>query len=100
MQRAFRDERVVVLLAEVPCCMQPASNDAYSLKLSSRIADRLLVDRESLGEVFVGDFLEIILICDLAAGDEETEGEVGGPCDAAVKSGEGVVHEFVKRRRL
>lgn len=97
VQRAFCDECIVVFLTEVPCCVQSTSDDAYSLELCSRVADRLLVDCESLSEVLVRDLLEIVLICNLSAGDEETERKVGGTCDAAVEGGKGVVHELVKR---
>jgi hypothetical protein len=71
VQRAFCDERVVVLLAKVARCVQPARNNANSLELRSRIADGLLIDRESLGEVFVRDFLKVVLVCDLATRDKE-----------------------------
>ena len=71
VQRAFCDERVVVLLAKVTCRVQSARNNANSLELRSRIANGLLIDRESLGEIFVRDFLEVVLVCHLAARDKE-----------------------------
>lgn len=49
-----------------------------------------------MSEEFVRDFLEAVLVRDLATANEEAEGEVGGTGDAGVEGGEGAVHEFVE----
>ena len=73
VQRAFCDERIVVLFAEVPCCVQPTGNDAHSLELRSRVTDCFFVDCEGLCEVLICDFFKVVLICDLPTGDEEAQ---------------------------
>lgn len=73
VQRAFGDECVVVLLAKISCCVQRTGNDTYSLELSSRVADGLFVDCEGLREVLVSDFLEVVLVGNLSAGNKETK---------------------------
>lgn len=100
MERAFRDEGIVVLLAKMSCRMQATRNDAYSLELRSRIADRFFVYCEGLGKKLVCNFLKIALVSNLTTGDEETKSEVCRASNTSVKCGERVVHEFVESRRL
>lgn len=70
MQSAFCNQSVIILLSEMPGGMQSTCYYTDCLELRSRIADRFLVDRESLCEILVCNFLKIILIRDLTASNE------------------------------
>lgn len=100
MKGTLRDQSIVVLLSEVPCCMQCARDNTHGLELCSRIANGLLVNRESLGEVFVCNLLEAILIGDLTASNKEAQREICGAVDTGIKGRERIVHELVQSRRL
>lgn len=73
MQRSLRDQSIVILLSKASCSLKGTSQNTYSLELRSRVADRIFIDRECLGEELVAEFFKAGLIRDLAAGDEETE---------------------------
>lgn len=104
MQRALRNQCIVVLPAETPCAMQSPRNTADSLVLGSRIADALLVHRKRLREELVAHLLEACLVGDLARRQEQAEaefGDRGGERGGArrgfcVEGGEEGVEEFVK----
>ena len=85
MQRAFSYERIIIFLGKVPSLMQCASNNANGLKLSTGIADGFFVHSECLGEEFVGNFLMVGLVRDLAACDEEAECHVVEAVDACIE---------------
>lgn len=70
MQRALGDEGIVVLLAEVARLVEGAGNDADSLELGAGVANRLLVDGESLRKKLVADLLEAVLVGDLTTCNE------------------------------
>ncbi len=95
VERAFRNQGVVILLAESTRGVQSAGDDTYGLELGAGVRDGFFVDGEGLGEELVGDFFESSLVSDLPAGDEEAEAEVGGAV-AGVESGDRGVHEFVE----
>lgn len=95
MQRTFRNEIVVVIFAEVSGAVEGVCDDADSLELGARVGDRFFVDREGLGEEFIGDFFEFTLVGDLAAEEEEAEGKIR--CgDARIECGDGLMHKFVQ----
>lgn len=100
VQSALGDESVVVVAAEVAAGVQTAGDDAHSLELGAAVADGLLVDGEGLREELVRNLLVTRLVRDLAAGDEEAQGEVGSAGDAGVERAEEGVRELVQRRRL
>lgn len=98
VKRAFGNQSVVILLSEIPCRMQGACNDTHCLELCSRVADGLFVNRESLCKVLVCNLLEAILICNLTASDEQSQGEIRRAIDPCVESRERVVHKLVQSR--
>jgi hypothetical protein len=85
MQRTLRDQCIVIFLAEIPCRVQCARDDADSLKLRPRITDGLLVYGESLRKVLVCDLFEVVLICNLTAGNEEAKREISRSVDTGVE---------------
>ena len=100
MERALRNQGVVILFSEIASRVQPARDDTYRLELRSRIANGLFVYCKCLGEILVCDFLESVLICDLPASDEETKRKVRRARHAGIESRERAVHEFVECRGL
>ena len=93
MQRALRNQRIVILLPETSRAMQRPCNNTNSLELCPGVRDGFLVDGERLCEELIGYFFEASLVSDLSAGDEETETEVRSTV-AGVEGGDGGVHEF------
>lgn len=95
MQSALCDEGIVVLAGEGAGGVQGGGDAADGLVLGAGVRDALFVDGESLGEEFVGDVFEVCgywgrggcvfgggrgagaLVCDVAGGEEEAEGEFG-----------------------
>lgn len=85
MKSTFRDQGIIVLLAEISRLMECSSNNAHSLELSPRITYCFFVDGKSLRKELITDFFSASLVSYLTTGDEETQAEFGGAWYASVE---------------
>jgi hypothetical protein len=76
MQGSLGNQRIVVLLGEPSGSVQGTRDDADGLELSSRVTDRVFVDRECLREEFVANFLKSCLVGNFTTHDEQPKSEL------------------------
>ena len=98
VKSALGYEVVVVVFAEIPGRVQGVGDDAHGLELRPGIRDGFFVHGERLRKELVRHLLELALIRDLSAEEEQAQGQIGS-AHAGVKRRDALVHELVQRRR-
>ena len=101
MKGGLGNEGIVVFLGESPASMEGGCDDTYSLELGARVANRVLVDSECLGEELVAILFEACLIGYFATHHEQSQSQVrASGIYLLVEAVYALMHEPIKSGRL